>query len=103
MKADQPERQLLPIACTLGPSEGMRRLDDWRQVVSIASVGRHLADGRLTLRFRDEPTVAEVLARLVAAERSCCAFLGWRLARVDNEWHVEITGDDAELQALSLG
>src|SRR3954453_23035083 len=103
MTANQPERQLLPVACTLGPSEGMRRLVEWRQVMSSASVGRDLAGGKLTLRFRDEPTVAEELARLVAAERNCCAFLGWRLTRVGDGWHVEITGDDAELQALSLG
>jgi hypothetical protein len=100
---DQAERPLLPIACTLGPDDGMRRLNDWRRVASVGLAGQQSVPGRLTLRFRDEPTVASELERLVAAERDCCAFLGWNLVKVDDGWHVEITGDDAALQALTFG
>ena len=67
-----------------------------------SAVGRDLAPGRLTLRFRDGPGVGDELTRLVAAERDCCAFLGWRVVHSEDEWRVEITGTDEELQTLSF-
>ena len=94
---------MLPIACTLGPDDGAQRMDDWRRIVGIASAGSETRPGMLILRFRDEPTVAEELARLVAAERDCCGFLGWKLVQSREEWQVEITGDDDALQTLTLG
>lgn len=99
---DPGERPLLPVACTLGPDDGSTRLKEWRQIASGASTGRHQRPGRLTLTFRNDPPVATELARLVEAERICCSFLGWALTHVGDEWHLEITGSDAELQALPL-
>lgn len=95
-------RDLLPIACTLGPDEGAARLAEWQQLGAIAGAGREHAPGRVTLRFRDLPGVGAELERLVAAERACCAFLGWHLVHADAQWHVEVSGSDEELQALPL-
>jgi hypothetical protein len=100
--SEPTEPHLLPIACTLGPGDGADRLDDWRRVASIAAIGRSVAPGKITLRFRNEPAVGVELERLVAAERTCCAFLGWKLTQVDQEWRVEITGADEDLGALPV-
>jgi hypothetical protein len=56
----------------------------------------------VTLRFRDAPSAGADLARLVAAERNCCSFLGWDLVRGKGEWRLEVSGTDEELQALSI-
>jgi hypothetical protein len=56
----------------------------------------------LTLRFRDLPGVREELDRLIAAERECCAFLGWEVASSEAEVHVYITGHPDELRALTF-
>ena len=102
MTLESEELASLPIACTLGPADGRQRLEDWRRVVTIAGAGRHIEQGSLTLKFRDVADVGAELHRLVAAERDCCAFLGWNLTRVDGQWQVEITGADDELRALNL-
>lgn len=99
---DPNGRRLLPVACTLGASDGARRLEDWRRLVADAFAGRDHTTGRLLLTFRDLPSVGPELERLVAAERECCAFLSWNLIRAGNTWQLEITGDDDGLQALSL-
>ena len=75
---------------------------EWRRLLTLASAGRERTDGRLVLTFRDMPSVGAELERLVAAERECCAFLGWHLIQTDEGWRLEITGDTDELQALSL-
>jgi hypothetical protein len=54
------------------------------------------------LRFHDLPGVRDELERLIAAERDCCAFLGWEVAFSEGELHVHITGDPDELRALTL-
>jgi hypothetical protein len=93
---------VLPVACTLEGAEGGRRLAPWRGVAAVAGAGRQLVPGKLTLRFRDLPGIRSELERLVDAERHCCSFLGWQLVQAEVEWHVEVTGTDEELQALSL-
>jgi hypothetical protein len=100
--AESAGRQLLPVACTLGPADGGQRLADWRHVTEVAGAGRDIATGKVTLRFHDLPGIASELERLVAGERECCAFLGWQLVHAGNEWHVDITGTDENLQALPL-
>jgi hypothetical protein len=100
--ADPGGRDQLPIACTLGRADGARRLEDWRRVARRAGAGRLNALGKVTLKFRDLPQVGPELERLVAAERECCTFLGWKLAQTDIGWSVEITGDDDDLRVLPL-
>ena len=102
MTADADGRGLLPIACTLGPTDGAKRVQEWKKVLGDAACGREIEPGRLTLRFRDRPDVREELTRLVLAERDCCAFLGWDLVEAAGEWRVEITGREEDLRSLSL-
>ena len=93
---------MLPVACTLEAIDGAQRLEEWRRLSTAAGLGRQLAGGKLTLRFRDVAGVGEELDRLVSAERECCAFLGWELVRSEAEWHVHITGSPDELRALAF-
>jgi hypothetical protein len=93
---------MLPVACTLGPADGARRLEEWRGLAATAGLGRDLVGRTLTVRFRDLPRVRAELDRLVAAERECCAFLGWDVAACEGELHVHITGNPDELRTLAL-
>ena len=96
------ERRLVPIACSLGPSDGAARLAKWRRIAAASGLGQTTEPGRVTIRFRDDAGVANELHRLVAAERDCCAFLGWALVNIDGECRVEVSGSDEELQTLPL-
>ena len=95
-------RDQLPIACTLGPEDGQHRLTEWRRITAEAGVSRSVATGLVTLTFRDLPGIGDELQRLVAAERDCCAFLGWNVVKTVTEWRVEISGNDEELRTLPL-
>ena len=65
----------LPIACSLGAGD----LND--RLAEIAGLGRdalreaELAGLRAQLRFARAPGIPQRLARIVAAESECCAFL----------------------------
>lgn len=99
---DSGDRPLLPVACTLGTTDGAQRLAEWQRLSPAAGLGRQLVSGKLTLSFRDVAGVREELGRLVSAERECCAFLGWELAHSGAEWHVHITGSPDELRTLGF-
>jgi hypothetical protein len=102
MTVGPENRDQLPIACTLGPEDGTRRLTEWRRITANAGVGQSITTGLVTLTFRDAPGVGDELQRLVAAERDCCAFLGWNVVKTATEWRVEISGSDQELRWLPL-
>jgi hypothetical protein len=102
MSVGPENRDLLPVACTLGPADGARRLADWRRITEEAGVGHSVTPGMVTLRFRKAPGVGAELQRLVTAERDCCSFLGWNLVQIDYEWRVEISGSDDGLGSLPL-
>lgn len=94
---------MLPIACTLGADDGRQRVEEWRDVVRRSGAGARREPGLITLQFKDDANVAAELARLVSAERDCCAFLGWELVHGSDGWVVHITGTDEELATVSLG
>ena len=94
------QRELLPIACTIGAAEGPQRLREWQEVAAVAGIGRTTTEGKVTLIFRDLAGVREDLERLVAAERLCCGFLDWRLVPAEGRLQVEVTGTDEALRAL---
>jgi hypothetical protein len=102
MTATAENDRLLPIACTLGPDDGRRRIDDWRRLGNGFGLGRVRADGTITVRFRDEPGVLQELERLVAAERICCPFLRWEITPLPSEWRLVISGEEDALGALSV-
>jgi DNA-binding transcriptional MerR regulator len=68
----------VPIACTLEPGAMPDRLADWNTVLDRVQARIATADGGLRLEFSDDIDVGG-LARLVAAEQQCCAFLSFAL------------------------
>jgi MerR family transcriptional regulator, copper efflux regulator len=67
----------VPIACTLGAGEMSSRLDEWNALLEHVAVRRDLTDG-LRLEFRPGTDVTDI-ARLVAAEQTCCGFFEFAL------------------------
>jgi len=75
-------------------------MEDWRRVLTDSRSSTTRSSGSLVLRFHDD--AGDELKRLVAAERECCAFLGWDLTRDGQDWLVTIIGTDAKLATLTL-
>lgn len=67
----------LPVACTLGASDGPSRLRRWQRLHQIAAPTAQLTNGELEVRYPAGPEVLAELRDLVAEERVCCAFVSW--------------------------
>jgi hypothetical protein len=67
-----------PIACTLEPDAMGERLADWNATLARATARIASPDGGLRIEFDDDIDLGS-LARLVAAEQHCCAFLSFAL------------------------
>jgi hypothetical protein len=96
------DRDLLPIACTLSPSDGSQRLTAWRDVLVTPGVARERLPDRVRLSFPDTAGIGNRLTELVAAERDCCAFLDWTLVLSGNRWQLDIAGTDDQLDSLPM-
>jgi hypothetical protein len=70
-----------PIACTLGGgAEAMRnRIGDWQQVMKRAT-GRRPVEGGVILSYEHDELLTIELARLAAAEFTCCPFFEFSLS-----------------------
>jgi hypothetical protein len=65
----------LPIACSLSAGDLTERLARIAELGRDALLGAELAGVRAELRFASAPGIRARLARIVAAESECCAFL----------------------------
>jgi hypothetical protein len=74
----QPVAATSPTACTLEPEAVPDRLRAWQTTLEDAVSRTTAADGALRIEFGDTTQLAEV-ARLVEAERRCCAFLSFAI------------------------
>jgi MerR family transcriptional regulator, copper efflux regulator len=78
----------VPIACTLAAGEMSSRLEEWRVLLEDKGdllrgvTARHGLDDGLRLEFGPDADVTEI-ARLAAAEQSCCRFFRFALV-IDN-------------------
>jgi DNA-binding transcriptional MerR regulator len=87
-----------PIACTLGPDEMVRRLDDWAALLAgkgeLAGITarRPLEDG-IRIEFGPDTSVTEI-ARLAAAEQGCCRFFGFAIVIDDRGLALEVHAPD---------
>jgi MerR family transcriptional regulator, copper efflux regulator len=75
----------VPIACTLPAGDMSARLDEWKELLAGkqdllqgVTARRALADGGVRLEFGPGSDVAKI-ARLAAAEQSCCRFFSFSL------------------------
>jgi MerR family transcriptional regulator, copper efflux regulator len=71
-------RDDVPIVCTLDTHSVPERLAEWRALLDHAIETAPTRDGAVMVQFDGAVPVAE-LARLVAAEQQCCAFLSFRI------------------------
>jgi MerR family copper efflux transcriptional regulator len=82
----------IPIACTLTGSEVATRVDEWRAVVGRARQTQ-ARPGGVRLEFdRDAPV--DELARLMAAEQSCCQFFSFALTVDGRGVGLEVSAPD---------
>lgn len=86
-----------PIACTLTADDLPARLAEWESVLDHVEERTPIDDG-LRLSFDQQLELPE-LARLVAAEQTCCSFFGFAIT-VDHRGtalEVRAPADAAEL------
>jgi MerR family copper efflux transcriptional regulator len=96
----QPVAAAPPIACTLEPEAIPDRLEAWRATLRDAASRTTAADGALRIEFGDAIQLAEV-ARLVEAERRCCAFLSFTIVADDRGLVLEVRAPDSATDVLS--
>jgi hypothetical protein len=75
--SEHAQRTVLPLACTLGPDDGLARVVRWRALRESAAPVTRLLDGQLEVHYRSAPGVQEELQDLAAAEQVCCSFVTW--------------------------
>ena len=71
----------LPLACTLAAADGAERLRRWHALTAAAPPQLRRESGRVELRWSLAGPGVDELEALVAAERECCGFVAWTLAR----------------------
>lgn len=67
------------IACTLADDQQGRRRAEWAQLMGSCTQAEDTATG-VRVSFPTDPELAARVARLAAAERSCCSFLQFGVA-----------------------
>lgn len=67
-----------PIACTLDAGAMPDRVAEWQALLDEATTRERTTDGALRVTFASDTSLPE-LARLVAAEQTCCAFFSFRI------------------------
>lgn len=84
-----------PIACTLGRSGMITRVNEWRSALA-AVVDRGPVPGGMRLELGPDAPLEEIV-RLSAAEQECCAFLSFTITVDRRGRALEVTGPpDAE-------
>ncbi len=93
----------VPIACSLGAGELRSQLGEWASLLEAASE-RQPIPGGLRITFGDGASLQE-LARLVAAEQSCCPFFAFAITVDHRGIALEVTapGDAQDLVTAAFG
>jgi hypothetical protein len=82
----------LPIACSLSAAEMEQRAERWRRLAGEALLGSSYEERVARLRWRAEPAVERELRELVRLEGECCPFLDLKVAGLDGDLLLEISG-----------
>jgi len=98
----------LPVACTLGPSDGQQRMLRWRQLADHATPTARRTGRVLEVRFQDTPGVRAELEALAAAEQQCCSFVTWTVTTEADQPVLHVTAPtnrptDIEPIAIAFG
>ena len=88
----KPDHAEVPIACSLGADDLHNRIDEWTTLLAHATRRIPSSDGvRVEL---DDKAPLDELARLVAAEQSCCRFFRFAITIDERGTALEIAGPD---------
>ena len=102
MDASRRELPLLPVACTLGVTDGAAQLQRWRRLNDRALLRRMREPEELLLVYRADDATRAELQSLVDVETTCCAFLEWRVEEREDDLRLHVRGTAAELDTLDL-
>jgi hypothetical protein len=94
-----PRSDELPVACTLGATDGAARLARWR-ALSDARLNVQRTPDRVVVLYESRPDVHKELEALVAAERECCSFAEWELTRDSEHVALRVRSDAQGLAAI---
>lgn len=82
------------IACTLGPTQRGARLARIRRLTQAHMRGHTLTGSTLHLLY--DPAAVDEVVQIVELERSCCAFLEFRLTSDADAVRLDITGPEQD-------
>ena len=102
MDVSRRELPLLPVACTLGITDGAAQRQRWRQLNDRALVRRVREAEELLLVYRADDGTRTELESLVDVETTCCAFLDWQVEAGEDDLRLRVRGSAAELDTLDL-
>ncbi len=86
-------RQNVPIACTLTGTSHRERAMWLEELARDALLGHERQDLTLALRYRGE--ARDRIARMVAQEAECCAFLRFETHDLGDEVEVTVTAPES--------
>jgi L-amino acid N-acyltransferase YncA len=95
-----PNRRVIPIACTLEDQQAETRLNDWRQTLTPLVIRVERPEpGQLRLIVRDDPAGIATLVGLAQAEMACCPFFNFTLD-IDSETVALVVEVPTDTQAV---
>ncbi len=87
MSAPAAPRRIVPIACTLSPSDVPDRLAEWKAFARDFIVARDIGTLSIRLLLAPGDEVLVAAASLAQREKACCAFFEFSLALdADDRW-----------------
>ena len=89
----------LPVACSLGATDGAIRMARWRALCDARLSVRRSPD-QLVALYPSQGDIHEELEALVAAERECCPFAEWEVTRDSEHVVLRIRSDARGLTAI---
>jgi len=92
MKRELGASPPVDVACTLTADDLSARREQWRRLVNRGAVAVRRNPTGLEVRFGGSEDTAAAVDALVAAERECCSFLAWAVARSTSEVVLAIAG-----------
>ncbi|MEM8923895.1 MAG: hypothetical protein AAGD35_10370 [Actinomycetota bacterium] len=90
-------KRMIPVACTLGPTDAVKQLEEWAEVRTWVTGLEQLPDG---VRLLLPPERQAVVVDLAEREATCCAFLTLTTAVVDGVLRLDITSDQREARPV---
>ena len=99
------ERKPLPLlathtdlACTLDAADINERIEEWR-VVTASSMSFEPIDGGRRFTFPRDREIADI-ARLAAAEQTCCSFFEFNIGVTTEAITLDVTGPEVAQELI---